>query len=246
MQLTENYLNQPDHQVLYMGNVKSSRKPPGREQVIRFLTLQQWKKLLDSVDRYQHKLILRLIYELGCRVTEFTRIELGHVDFAQSTILFPAAHTKTGQERTSQVPRELMNDLREHLRRECRIGRRSDRVRRPTSRLFSSADPRTPGITPNRIRQIFRRYSVKAGLDRSYGQDSLGRSLHTLSIHSLRHSHIMHAIHEYKIPVPIVQRQVGHKTLDATMVYCRPTDEMVAEKYRKARERYGVMTDAQR
>jgi integrase len=54
----------------------------------------------------------------------------------------------------------------------------------------------------------------------------------------------MHAIHEYKIPVPIVQRQVGHKTLDATMVYCRPTDEMVADQYEKARGQHEVMVDA--
>jgi integrase len=227
-----------------MGNVKHSGRSRGGTQVIRFMTLQQWRRLLSAVDCYEHKLMLRLIYELGCRVSEFTKIQIVHVDFEQSTILFPAAHTKTGHERTSHVPRELMNDLREHLRREGRIGRRSGRVRNPTSCLFRSIDLRTPGMTPNRVRQIFRRYSLKAGLDRSYGQDSQGRSLHTLSVHSLRHSHIMHAIHEYKIPVPIVQRQVGHKTLDATMVYCRPTDEMVADQYEKARGQHEVMFDA--
>ena len=41
--------------------------------------------------------------------------------------------------------------------------------------------------------------------------------------------------HIYKLPVPIVQRQVGHTTLDATMTYCRPSDEFVGESYRKAR-----------
>lgn len=52
--------------------------------------------------------------------------------------------------------------------------------------------------------------------------------LRELTIHSLRHSHIMHYVHVYKLPLPIVQRQVGHKSLKATSVYLRPSDEDVA------------------
>ena len=89
--------------------------------------------------------------------------------------------------------------------------------------------------TPNRIRQIFQSYVKKAGLDWEYGTDSKSRRLHKFTIHSLRHTHCMHYIHIYKLPIPIVQRQVGHTTLDATMTYCRPTDEFVGKFYNKAR-----------
>jgi hypothetical protein len=41
----------------------------------------------------------------------------------------------------------------------------------------------------------------------------------------------MHHVHDYKLPLPIVQKQVGHKTLKATSVYLKPSDEAVAEAY---------------
>ena len=59
----------------------------------------------------------------------------------------------------------------------------------------------------------------------------MGRKLHQITIHSLRHSHIMHHIHNYKLPLPIVQKQVGHRTLKATSVYLNPSDEAVANAY---------------
>jgi len=44
----------------------------------------------------------------------------------------------------------------------------------------------------------------------------------------------MHHVHDYKVPLPIVQKQVGHKTLKATSVYLKPSDEAVAEAYADA------------
>jgi len=79
-----------------------------------------------------------------------------------------------------------------------------------------------------------RQYLKKAGLGRIYGFDSKGRKLHMHTIHSLRHSHIMHHIHNHKLPLPIVQKQVGHRTLKATSVYLNPSDEAVAQAYEAA------------
>jgi integrase len=74
-----------------------------------------------------------------------------------------------------------------------------------------------------------------AGLEREYARDRKGRALHELTIHSLRHSHIMHYVHVYKLPLPIVQKQVGHTTLRATSVYLRPSDEHVGIAYDQVR-----------
>lgn len=40
-------------------------------------------------------------------------------------------------------------------------------------------------ITENRIRQIFKAYIIKAGLDRVYGTDKLGRQLRKFTVHSV-------------------------------------------------------------
>jgi len=112
--------------------------------------------------------------------------------------------------------------------------KRTDGIKRPQEFLFHGPGrPLTP-YSENRIRQIFREYAVEAGLDREYGVDSKGRKLHLFTVHSLRHSHIMHHIHTHKLPLPIVQKQVGHRTLKATSVYLNPSDEVVAEAYEAA------------
>ena len=212
-------------------NVKSGSKYERFGEAIRYLTLDELQKLFDSIEDYRHKLMLRMIYELGCRVGEFVRIRLKHIDFNRSVVLFPAENTKTGHRRTSHLPKGLLNEVVSLLRQEGRMGKRDLRQRKPESYLFRPPGNSNRHYTENRLRQIFRQYAEKAGLNQEYGQDSLGRKLHRLSIHSLRHSHLMNYIHHHKLPLPIVQKQVGHRSLRSTSVYLNPSDEAVAEAY---------------
>jgi integrase/recombinase XerD len=110
--------------------------------------------------------------------------------------------------------------------------KRTDSVMNQEEYLFMRSRRTGKRYSENRIRQIFQRYIIKAGFNREYGIDSKGRKLHQITIHSLRHSHIMHHIHDYKLPLPIVQKQVGHRTLRATSVYLNPSDEAVGDAYR--------------
>ena len=44
----------------------------------------------------------------------------------------------------------------------------------------------------------------------------------------------MSHIHHYKLPLSIVQKQVGHRSLRSTSVYLNPSEEAVAEAYSQA------------
>ena len=112
--------------------------------------------------------------------------------------------------------------------------RRSEKLKEPEELLFHPPGRPLEHYSENRIRQIFQKYATEAGLHRVYGTDTRGRELHQLTVHSLRHSHIMHYIHIHKLPLPIVQKQVGHRTLRATSVYLNPSDEALAEAYESA------------
>jgi integrase/recombinase XerD len=215
-------------------NVKSPQKYERFGETIRYLTLEEWQKLLDCIENYRHKLMLQMVYELGCRVGEFVRIQLKHLNFSRSTVFFPAENTKTRSKRTSYLPRGLMNEILSTLKSQGRVGKRDNRTKKPDDYLFKPSGKKCGHYSENRLRQIFQQYVRKAGLDREYGTDSKGRKLHQLTIHSLRHSHLMHYIHVYKLPLPIVQKQVGHRTLQATSAYLRPSDETVASAYESA------------
>ena len=212
-------------------NVKSSRKYEPFGETIRYLTWDEWLQLLDVIEDSRHKLMIRMLYHLGCRVGEFVRIQIKHVDFARSSVFFPAENTKTGRRRTSHLPRGLANEIKSFLRGGGRMLKRTERVKNEEEYLFHRTGRPLWHLSENRIRQIFMRYVRKAGLDREYGVDTKGRRLHRITVHSLRHSHIMHHIHIHKLPLPIVQKQVGHRTLKATSVYLNPSDESVAEAY---------------
>lgn len=236
---------EPAPEAAVSSNVKPSRKRRRYDHFgehIRYLSVEEWNQFLDAMVDYRHKLMMRTIYELGCRVGEFTRIQLKHLSFARSTVYFPAENTKTRQRRISHLPAGLMNEIKSMLRAEGRMARRSERVYKPNEWLFHPAsDPGRP-YTPNRLRQIFRQYILLVGLDREYALDRRGRALHELTVHSLRHSHIMHYVHVHKLPLPIVQKQVGHKSLKTTSVYLRPSDEHVGQAYAEVRRHRNLTT----
>lgn len=205
--------------------------------------MEEWSQFLDVIEDYRHKLMMRVIYELGCRVGEFVRIQLKHLSFRRHTVYFPAENTKTRQRRVSHLPTGLMNEIKSLLRQDGRMAQRSEHVHQPQGYLFHpAADPKRR-YAENRLRQIFAGYIQRVGLDREYGRDRRGRALHELTIHSLRHSHIMHYVHVYKLPLPIVQKQVGHKSLKTTSVYLRPSDEHVGQAYADARRHSTEVTN---
>jgi len=218
-------------------NVKHTKKYERFGDTIRYLTLAEWQKLLDCVEDYKHKLMFRVIYHLGCRVGEFVRIQIKHLDFGRNSVFIPAENTKTRHMRTSHLPEGVMNEIKSMLRREGRMLKRTESVSNPDEFLFRPSKQSERRYSENRIRQIFQRYVIKAGYNREYGKDSMGRTLHQITIHSVRHSHLMHFIHNYKLPLPIVQKQVGHRTLRATSVYLNPSDEAVGEAYGAIKEK---------
>jgi integrase len=204
-------------------------------EIIRYLTVNELQSFFDSIDNYKHKLMFEVIYELGCRVGEFVRIQVKHINFSRSTVFFPAENTKTKHARISYLPKGLTNEIKSMLKLRGIITKRDDRIRQTEAYLFHPGRRWNKPYTENRIRQIFQHYVIKAGLQQVYGKDSRGRNLKMFTVHSLRHSHVTHYVIDRKLPLPIVQKQVGHKDLKTTSVYLSPSTEKMAHAYKKAR-----------
>ena len=210
--------------------------------VIRYLTMGELRQFFDCIDNYHHKLMFEVIYELGCRVGEFVRIQVSHLNFSRSVVFIPARNTKTGHARASYLPKGLSNELKSMLKQKEMMSKRSEQIKRANAYLFYPGKRWKQPYTENRIRQIFQHYIKKAGLQRIYGRDSRGRNLMMFTVHSLRHSHIMHYSVDRKVPLPVVQKQVGHRSLKTTSVYLSPSIETVAQAYEAGRENSEVRT----
>ena len=216
---------------------KTSKKYERFGEIIRHFTTEELNQLFDSIDNYKHKLMFEIIYELGCRVGEFVRIQVKHLNFNRSTVLFPAENTKTKHARISYLPKGLTNEIKSMLKQKGLMSKRGDRVRMPEAYLFHPGRRWNKPYTENRIRQIFQHYVNKAGLQQIYGKDSLGRNLKMFTVHSLRHSHIFSYIVDKNVPLPIVQKQVEHRNLKTTSVYLQPSTESMAEAYNEVRNK---------
>jgi len=189
--------------------------------IINYLRESEWQKLKESIDNFRDKVIINLLYSSGCRVAEIVLMNIGDIDFESGFIRIPKENTKTKEARTVRVGREVLNDIKAYLKLE----------KRKRGYLFRS---RKGGrLTTRAIQQMVHRYAKKAGIQKVYGKDSLGRPLYTVTPHTLRHTHIVHALLN-KVPIPAVQKQVGHKHLTTTQIYSNLAPEQVKEAYDNA------------
>ena len=78
-------------------NVNSKGKYPRFGQDLHYLTPQKLQRLWEAFDDSKDKLILKLIFELGCRVGEFPKIQLKHTNFEDCSVFFPAENTRTNE-----------------------------------------------------------------------------------------------------------------------------------------------------
>jgi len=204
-------------------------------EIIRHFESDELRQFFDAIDNYRHKLMFEVIYELGCRVGEFVRIQVKHINFSRSTVFFPAENTKTRHARISYLPKGLANEIKSMLKQKGIITKRESKIRNNDAYLFHPGRRWNKPYTPNRIRQIFQIYVNKAGLQQIYGRDTKGRNLKMFTVHSLRHTHAYQSVVELGIALPIVQKQLGHANLKTTSVYLQPSAEGIADAYQKAR-----------
>jgi len=163
-------------------------------------------------------------------------MKVRHINFSRNTVFFPAENTKTKLARASTLPRGLVNELKSMLKQKGIIGKRDGKIIKADAYVFHPGRRWNTPYTENRIRQIFQYYMNKAGLQQAYGKDIRGRNLRMFTVHSLRHSHIMHYVVDRGLPLPIVHKQVGHRSLKTTSVYLSASTEKMAQAYNEARK----------
>ena len=187
---------------------------------IKYLKKEEWQTLKESIDNFRDKVIINLLYSSGIRVAELCLMKIEEVDFANGFIRIPKENTKTKQSRTVRIGKEILSDLKALLRLE----------KRKKSYLFRSRQGKK--LTPRRIQQIIHAYAKRASIQKVYAYDKRNRPLYTVSPHTLRHTHIVHALLN-KVPITAVQKQVGHKRLTTTQIYSDLAPEQVKEAYDK-------------
>ena len=190
---------------------------------------------LEDVGGYPTRLVVRLIYGCGLRVTEPLELRIKDVDLAGQRLVIRGA--KGGKERVVSLPKSLRGDMEGQLRMARAVWRGDvaaglptalpGLLRRKSPRLASAeawawlfpahtamAHPRTGERVRWRMHEVNVQRAVRAAAARAGIEGKV-------TPHVLRHCYATHA-HRAGAAVRDLQEALGHVHVDTTVRYLSP------------------------
>jgi integrase len=168
---------------------------------------------LFSAAKGRDRLILLCLYDMGCRVGELVTTRISDIDFQNGFIRIESSRTKTRYFRAARISQTT----REAIRKSIKPGQEW---------LFPG---RSSGhLSIKTVQRTLDRLAKEAGIQEVSPRKKLNRS--KVTPHILRHSHIVSALMS-GVPLPMIQKQVGHKRLSTTELYATVAPALVKEAY---------------
>jgi integrase len=149
------------------------------------------RRLLDAVPPGRNRLMLRIAYGCGLRVSELTHLRVADID-GQRNVLW-VRHGKGNKDRGVPLPATLLDELRDYWR-----------LHRPPDWLF--AGPAGRPLDVSTLQRAFQKARRTAGIRQP------------ATCHTLRHCYATHLL-EAGTDLPTLQRLLGHSHLSTTLRY---------------------------
>jgi integrase/recombinase XerD len=149
------------------------------------------RRLLDAVPPGRNRLMLRIAYGCGLRVSELTHLRVHDIDGSRNVLW--VRHGKGNKDRGVPLPATLLDELRAYWREH-----------RPSEWFF--AGPTGQPLNISTLQRAFQKARRIAGLRQP------------ATIHTLRHCYATHLL-EAGTDLPTLQRLLGHSHLSTTLRY---------------------------
>ncbi len=172
------------HEKLNLPNPKKNNTIPD------ILTIEEIKRLIEATSNIKHKLIIKILYGCGLRVSEIVNLRKEDINFAEELIHIRLAKGK--KDRFVKIP----NSIRGELKSYSLLG--------DSEILFSSS--RGGKLTKDTIQKIIKSSAKKAGIEKR------------VYPHLLRHSFATHLL-ERGTDLRIIQKLLGHSDIKTTQIY---------------------------
>jgi integrase/recombinase XerD len=173
-----------------------------------YLDRTEVERLLAAADSDVARLLIRLLWWTGARVSEVLAARVGDITEAGIRLPNRKQHRPWSiAEKHVILPPAALAELKA-----ATAGRRPDEF------ILARADGRP--ISRVTAWRMVTRAAARAGLLRRRAWASEARPAWP---HTLRHSYAVHLLKE-RVPITVVQRQLGHRNLSATQVYTQLAD----------------------
>jgi len=211
-----------------------------------YLEPEEVQRLEQAAEYLRDRLLVRLLWRLGCRISEVLGISVGDIDFAQGTVTIEhlkvrfklsCPHCGTRLSRTarfcpgcgSQVEKAVSEELEHRRRRTLPVDKDTLEMLRD---YIDHGGPVAVnnrqllfGLSRGHAWKIVRECARRAGLGDLVNPET--GEVRGISPHRLRDAHAIHAIKvdDSTDSVRLLQEMLGHKSIVTTMKYRKVSGE---------------------
>ncbi len=161
-----------------------------------YLTTDEVKKLIESVENIKHRCIIKLLYGSGLRLGELLHLKLTDID--SKSMIIHIKNSKGNKDRVVMLSEALLEELRTYFIKH-----------KPSDFLFEG---QSGGMySPKSVQVIVKNAASKAGIKKQ------------ITPHTLRHSFATHLL-ESGTDIRFMQQLLGHESIKTTEKYTHITD----------------------
>jgi len=175
-------------------------RAPREEKIPVVLSAEEVQRILINVKSFRFRACLMVIYSCGLRISEGAHLKIQDIDSSRDFL-----HIRSGKgakDRYVPLAERTLLMLREFWK-----------THRNPDWIFPAPDPAPTSQQPmskSGLRVAFKKALKKAGIHKK------------ASVHTLRHSYATHLL-EAKISLRLIQKYLGHKSLNTTAIYAHLT-----------------------
>lgn len=153
--------------------------------------------MLAETVNIKHRVMLKLCYGMGLRVSEVVGLRITHIDSKRMQVL--VQQSKGKKDRYVNLPHSVLEEMRDYFKEY-----------KPKDYLFEGAMGDKYSVRS--VQAVFKTAMRKANINKQVG------------IHSLRHSYATHLM-EQGTDIQFIQRLLGHNDIKTTLIYTHVADK---------------------
>lgn len=161
------------------------------------LNQDEIKRIFDVTQNLKHKLILKLAYGMGLRVSEIVNLKIEHIDSYNMQVLIACAKGK--KDRYVNLPSSVLEEMREYYK-----------IYKPKTFLFEGLYNQQ--YSTRSAQAVFKTAMKKAHVNK------------TIGIHGLRHSYATHLLQQ-GTDIRYIKELMGHNDIKTTSIYTQVVDD---------------------